>query len=496
MLKREGHQVVGHVFQGSWQFRGMVHNGQYDLVMSGGVSSQLGEIRSMLDIARQEGVTTVVGGGIVSAEPELMTREINPDYAILGQGEVTAVELVEAIRKQAGPETVKGVAYCRNGGFFQTPSRPEIKDLDGLPFPDYEAFGFAENLDGMRPSDHYTRYLFDQPRDYPLVASRSCPYHCSFCYHTSGYKYRRRSLDSLMAEIEHVVPKYRINIITIMDELFGNNSSYVTEFCDRFAKFRAALPWDIRWSCQLRVAGLKAEMLDAMKAAGCYLVSYGFESYSAEVLASMKKHITPSQIHFALHSTLDRNIALQANFIFGDRAETRQTADETLAFWREHPQAGIQLGSLILCPASPDYLYCIERGLIKDRLTHIRHKLFDAVNMTAMTNVEFYHLVTEVLLLNVTNVLWVSPLHYDKESLTVQCPCCCRRVTYRNYRVGHKKRMICRLCHKRFDVSPRWVIWASKAIAAVTPRRAWPYYGYRAILKSIAAFRRLSEVFR
>src|ERR1035437_7207748 len=94
MLKREGHQVVGHVLQGSWQFRGMVHNGQYDLVMSGGVSSQLGEIRSMLDIARQEGVTTVVGGGIVSAEPELMTREINPDYAILGQGEVTAVELV------------------------------------------------------------------------------------------------------------------------------------------------------------------------------------------------------------------------------------------------------------------------------------------------------------------------------------------------------------------------------------------------------------------
>ena len=101
--------------------------------------------------------------------------------------------------------TIRGLGFCRNGSFVETPCRPEIEDLDALPLPDYEVFGYREHLDAMKPSDRDMLNIFDEPREYPLIASRSCPYKCSFCYHPSGYKYRRRSLDSIMAEIEEVV---------------------------------------------------------------------------------------------------------------------------------------------------------------------------------------------------------------------------------------------------------------------------------------------------
>jgi len=72
------------------------------------------------------------------------------------------------------------------------------------------------------------------------------------------------------------------------------------------------------------------------------LISYGFESYSPVVLQSMKKHTTPDQIHSAIHATLDKHISIQGGFIFGDIAETLETAQETLDFLARSSGSGNQ----------------------------------------------------------------------------------------------------------------------------------------------------------
>jgi len=203
----------------------------------------------------------------------------------------------------------------------------------------------------------------------------------------------------------------------------------------------------------MRVSGLKDDMLDEMRDAGCYFVSYGFESYSPVVLKSMKKGIKPEQIHHAVHATADRGISIQGNFIFGDKAETKQTVQETLEFWKDHKEAGIMLGFIIACPDSAMYRHCIAKGLIRDRLDFIENHLFDILNMTNMSDDEFLAmraLVTKYSLLYTSKTV---PLQRTPTSLTLKCPHCSVVTEYRNFVVtGSKmnKMMYCRKCRKRF----------------------------------------------
>ncbi len=263
-----------------------------------------------------------------------MSRALNADYSIIGEGEEAIVDLLSCLENNDNLSMVKGICYLDNGNYFLTEERKQINDLDSIPWPDYESFNYNNHLASMKPTDQYYYDIFDYPREYPLVASRSCPFLCTFCYHPSGNKYRQRSVDSIMEELKERIPKYKINIVGIYDELFSNNKERLYEFCRRFKEFADTLPWEVKWGCQMRVDSLDEKLLETMKDSGCFMVSYGFESYSPKILKSMKKYIKPEQIHNAIHKTLDKGISIQANFIFGDVAETMDTAMETLNFWK------------------------------------------------------------------------------------------------------------------------------------------------------------------
>ena len=86
----------------------------------------------------------------------------------------------------------------------------------------------------------------------------------------------------------------------------------------------------------MSVNNVDDELLRILKDSGCKVVSYGFESISDDVLKSMKKPITAEKIDNALKLTLKQGLAIQANFIFGDIAETKSTAYETLNYWKKN----------------------------------------------------------------------------------------------------------------------------------------------------------------
>ncbi len=372
---------------------------------------------------------------------------------MIGEGEETIVALLNCIDQGEDVASVAGIGYFQGKDFIQTEVRKQCENLDQLPHPDYEGLHYEACLDVAKPSDQFFFDLFDYPREYPIVTSRSCPFQCTFCYHPVGEKYRQRSMDSVMEELAHAIPKYRINIISIYDELFSYKEERVYEFCRRFKELATTVPWEVKWNCQMRVSGLKDDMLDEMREAGCYMVSYGFESYSPVVLKSMKKAIEPEQIHHAVHATLDRGISIQANFIFGDPAETIQTARRTLEFWKDHRDAGILMAFIITCPNSERYQQAIARGLITDRLDFIANHLRDILNMTAMSDDEFLkmqYLVKKYKYLYYSHAI---PIEHTATSLTIQCPHCRDVIEYKNYEVPRKKldKMVyCRSCRKRF----------------------------------------------
>ena len=472
-LKATGHAVTclnpyhqsGTITQ---QLQALRTGGQtYDVACTGGLSVEYRQVQAVVEVVRATGLAPLVilGGGLISSEPELMFNALKPDYVVLGEGEETIQELLDVLARHADPATVSGIGYRQaDGRFVTTTARAPIMDLDAIPWPDFDGFGYAEYLDHLKPNGHGVD-LFDKPRVYPLVTSRSCPYLCTFCFHPLGNKYRQRSIDSVMQELEDRIPRHRINTIFTYDELFSRDAKRVYEFCERITALRQKTPWNIVWGCLMRVDGLDEALLATMKKAGCYMVGYGFESYNADVLKSMRKHITPDQIDRAITITLRQNLGIQANFIFGDRAETLATARQTLDYWKAHIHAGIQLCFISPYPGTALYKYCVEKGIIKDRLDFIENHIRDIFNMTeSLSDREFAALRFEVFACQMRQSAGVTPTALIRQpdgvcQLTIVCPHCGETSQYGNYPsppAVFSFFLFCRKCGLRFFVASRW----------------------------------------
>ena len=405
----------------------------------------------------------VLGGPIITSEPETIFNALNPDYAVIGEGEKTIVELLEYIEYGKNIEEVKGIGYRDNDGkAIFTLRRDAIEDLDALPFPDFEGIGFKKQLAHMYTNNDYINNVSDSPRVYPLLASRGCPFKCTFCYHYEMY--RARSMDSIMEELRLAVNAYGINIISIFDECFSIKKGRISEFCERVKKLQKELSCDLKWSCQMTVNSVDKDILEQMKEAGCDSISYGFESYSPVVLRSMHKPVTAEQIDKAFHETLDAGIAVQANFIFGDVAETLETATHTLNYWKEKCKGQVNLDFIQPYPGSEIYNHCLRKGLITDKLDFIKNHIASGTtfNMTdKMTDEEFKQLKKDVFDAESKYREQVRPLSVNKMrdriySFKVKCPYCSKTTVYKNCYVKNRFtygfNIVCRNCHMRFFV--------------------------------------------
>ena len=470
-LRQAGYEVTGHTFTDAAELARLVP--AYDIVMTGGLSCHWDQIKTILDTARHLGKTTVLGGGIVTAEPEIVTRALNPTYAVLGQGEITAVELVAYIeRKQAA--LPNGVALLRLGCYIQTAPRADVKDLDSLPFPAYDLWNLGARMDHQRPSDiNYLSFL-DSPREYPLITSRSCPFHCSFCFHTSGNAYRRRSVANVMLEIRMAVERYNINFISILDELFGSSNAWLKDFCEQFMAYQREIGRRIVWWTSLRVPGVNKETLQLLKDSGCILICYGFESYSETVLKSMRKRIAPQEIDHAYKLTREVGISVRGDMIFGDPAETSETAAESIAYWKLHPD--MWMGMVWTFPGTAMYALAKQRGLIKDLAAYQGQKWGRRLlNLTAMSDDEFGRLAMRLFKLDFTGTLWPKT-HRSGETVWTTCPHCRQESKYHRFilpLIG-KKQVVCRRCLGRFVISSPLYRFVSRLLVRFIPERAWP----------------------
>jgi len=276
-----------------------ISKGNYLAVLTGGLSTHFKPVKDCVSLVKLVSVDTpvVIGGGLITSLPQLMFDELKADYVVIGEGEISIIELLSSIKEKSIPSGVYGIGYRdADGHIILNKERKVIKNLDSLPFPDYEAFGLQEYLEEIKPSTLYYYDVLDYPRPYPINASRSCPYQCTFCFHPLGNIYRQRSIANIIDEIKYAHNKFNVNIIDIYDELFSHDHNRVVEFCRNMIELSDEVHCKIKWSAQMRVDGFDKELLVLMRDAGCYILSIGLESYSAKVLKSMKKKIMPSQI--------------------------------------------------------------------------------------------------------------------------------------------------------------------------------------------------------
>jgi len=456
-----------------------------DVVLTGGLSVAYRTVKRVVGAVRaaQPTARVVLGGGLVSSEPELICNALLPDYAVLGEGEETIRELAHHLDDSRNCSGVAGLARRRAcGGFAVEAPRQPIRDLDSLPWPDFNGADYAEYMSRAKPTTMWFYDVLDNPRPYPIITSRSCPYTCSFCYHPIGQVYRQRSIAGVMEELAWAVPRFGVNLLVVYDELFSANRARVEEFCKGIENLSMKHGRELLWTCQMRVDRLSAEMLARIKSAGCFMVGYGFESYSPRVLDSMKKHISPEQIDRAIRLTLENGMSVQGNFIFGDRAETMSTAQETLGYWRKTVWSGVVLGFIQPYPGTALYKHCLRRGIIKNRIEFLDH-VYDPVNMSdTMTAREFDILKAVVVLEQGLHYVVAVPRRVARcldgtFILDVVCPHCGREVRYRNYNLPSAFffRIItyCRHCRKRFWMVSLCYIVPVRTITGIMSKLPW-----------------------
>jgi len=331
-----------------------------DIVGCGGISGQFIEIYPLFELVRKIAphVKIITGGGMITADPEVAMTAFGGtvDYGVIGEGEITVPELVEAIGEKRPVDAVKGLIYFKEGKIFRTAPRTDIGDLDSLPLPDYLSFDYDKYLQTNGEYDGKIKYS-----PVAIIGGRSCKYNCTFCFHPSGSKYRQRSLDSIFEEIEFLLAHFEVNYIALREELFANDEERVLEFCRRIVNY------PIVWSIQLRVDSVTPTIVDALSRSNCRYIFLGIESADNRILKSMHKNIRIEQVEYALDLCINAGLDTRSTIILGDEAETLESAQTTLSWWLEHKKrSAIDLGLIIAFPGSTLYKHALKSGKIPD----------------------------------------------------------------------------------------------------------------------------------
>lgn len=307
----------------------------------------------------------VLGGGVGASIPELAFKNMNIDYIVDKEGELTIIDLLDNLDK---PHRVKGIYYKENGTVHRTPDRELIQNLDKIPFP-------ARNL---FPKIYFKPSLrFHWKRKTNMICGRGCPFRCGFCWHNFGYNNRLRSPENIIEEIKSLKREYGVGYFLIDDELAVSQKEKFLEFCNKLAEEDL----NIKWMCTTRVSSVDEELLRAMKKAGCDCISYGIESGSQRMLNAINKGTTVEQGKNAILLTRKIGIKADASFMVGVPGETKETIEETIDFCKKVklPQQ-IKIYITTSFPSTPFYEYAKKKNLIKNEEEYLE-KITGTVNL-------------------------------------------------------------------------------------------------------------------
>lgn len=342
----------------------------YDAVGIGTLVSQygwardvMGEIRS----ARPE-VPIVVGNTLATSVPEILVERTEADVAVIGEGDITAVEVFTALNDGSPLDDVQGIVHRQNGKTTRTLPRPVIKDVDEIPSPNYELFDLDIYLDKSRwmvPAPENLDMDFDTIRSMPVNTARGCPFSCTFCFHAfQNMKYRHRSPENVADEIQLWRDRYGVNFIAFWDEL----SFYQDKATERFADLMLERNMGIQFFGSCRSELFKPETAHIalkLKNAGCKGLGFSLESGNEEILLAMNKHNHVTDFVRQCKILHDVGIEVYTSIVFGYPQETRETIAETfrvLADSNVYPSVGY----LQPMPGTPMYTLALETGKIRD----------------------------------------------------------------------------------------------------------------------------------
>ena len=270
----------------------------------------------------------VVGGEHITALAEYSMRECPEiDICVRGEGEHTFYEVVETCRLGGDYGSVAGVSFMDpDGQYAEVGGLTRVRKVDSIPWPEWPE-GYMERFWSKGKS-----YGVQSDRDMPIMASRGCPYQCTFCSNPQMWttRYILRSVDDLVAEIKSYMARYDITALQFYDLTAITKKRWTIDFCSRLIAEGINIKWSLPSGTRSEV--LDRETLSFLKKTNCNYLVYAPESGSPETLEKIKKRIDLGNLTESVLEAKRQGIIVRTNLIIGFPHETRKNIFETIRY--------------------------------------------------------------------------------------------------------------------------------------------------------------------
>ena len=312
--------------------------------------------------AQSQDIPIIMVGGHVSALPERTLKEESVDFVCKGEGPVTVVQLLDALKddRTGGFEDIEGLVWMRDGEPVINPPAPLTKDLDR---------DLHGNVWDLLPMDKYRAHNWqcfgdlEERQPYASIyTSLGCPYKCVFCCINAPFdinRYRMRSPRAVVDEIALLHDTYGVKTFKIIDEMFVLNDRHVNAICDLLIE----RDYGLNIWAYARVDTVKSGTLDKLKRAGIQWLALGIESGSEHVRDGAEKAFSQDDIITIVREIQTAGIFVIGNFIFGLPDDDLDTMKQTLDLSLELNCEFVNFYSAMAYPGSPLYTQAVLKDL-------------------------------------------------------------------------------------------------------------------------------------
>lgn len=279
----------------------------------------------MIKFAKEKGCVVIVSGSDSTDHYDLYLDH-GADFVIIGEGEITLLELVTHIKNgQNDIGSIQGLAFRTDIGTIRTARRQVLKELDELPLPAWDLVHIESYRKIWLKSSGYFSLN--------MTTTRGCPFKCNWCAKPIyGNRYNSRSPAHVVNELKYLKEKFNFDHIWFCDDIFGLKPGWVEAFAELVEKEGLAFPFKIQARADLL---LQENYIKALARAGCNNIWMGAESGSQKILDAMDKGITVPQIYEATRLLKANGIKPSFFIQFGYPGETREDISKTLSMINE-----------------------------------------------------------------------------------------------------------------------------------------------------------------
>lgn len=384
MTEHHGHQVE--IFDMSYMqydyrvVKEKILASKPDVIGISATTPLMNQLRDMTVLIKSisKNILVVGGGSHVSAMPTESLHESMLDIVVAGEGDYTFADIMNDLPLK----DIKGIFYRKDGTIHKTSPRPFVANLDDLPMPAWHLH------DSKLYKNKISRLLARRPPLAMAEFSRGCVFKCDFCAskNTMALGYRKKSPERCAEEVR-LMHKFGYREFALADDIFTSDHAWAKQVSERIIKTGIKMAW----TCTngIRVESADKDLFKVMRKAGCYRVSFGFESGNDRVLKAFGKggRATIKKGREAVKNARKAGIDTNGYFMLGLSPDTKESMHDTIEYARSLPLDMMKFGIAIAFPGTLMFKEYREKGFIRsynwdDYFIYSSQPLFAHPNLT------------------------------------------------------------------------------------------------------------------